>query len=165
MAGHIIYTHRTIPATPETVWSVITDVASAGDFMRSVSDVEPPAESEYDVGTTWRARRHVFGHRDVEEFRVVECEAPRKAVVEAVAGHDTIRTSYRLTPMGADGDQTRLAMTTTIKMSQRTALSRAMWAVFGSHSFEHTRKVLEHDLEDIEAEAMRRSSYSGQHAA
>ena len=90
-------------------------------------------------------------------MQVVECEAPYKAVVEADAGTDTIRTSFRLTPADAQSASTRLAMTTTIEMKDRSAVSRVMWRVFGNHSFEHTRKVLEHDLEDIETEAVRRA--------
>jgi hypothetical protein len=157
MAGHIIYTHSTIPAPPEAVWDVITDVAHADTVLRSVSAAEAAEPGQFDVGTTWRERRNVFGHHGMEDMRVVECEAPLKAVVEADAGTDTIRTSYRLTPADAERRSTRLAMTTTIEMKQRSAVSRALWRMFGTHSFEHTRKVLEHDLEDIEAEAVRRS--------
>jgi len=156
MAGHIIYAHRTIPAPPEAVWDVITDVAHADKVLRSVSDARGPDGEQYAVGTSWHEKRNVFGHHGDEELHVVECESPRKTVVEADAGLDTIRTSYRLTPMGEHADSTRLAMTTTIEMKQRSAVSRAIWKVFGSHSFEHTRRVLEHDLEDIEAEAVRR---------
>ena len=57
MAGHIIYTHSTIPAPPEAVWDVITDVAHADHVLRSVSEVEPLSEGEYAVGTSWRERR------------------------------------------------------------------------------------------------------------
>lgn len=158
MAGHIIYTHSTIPAPPEAVWDVITDVAHADTVLRSVTATEGVDDGTYDVGTTWREKRNVFGHHEVEDMRVVGCEAPHKVVVEAGAGVDTIRTSYRLTPADAANASTRLAMTTTIEMRERSAVSRAMWRVFGNHSFEHTRKVLEHDLEDIEAEAVRRSA-------
>lgn len=158
MAGHIIYTHSTIKAPPEAVWDVITDVAHADSVLRSVTETEALSDGTYDVGTTWREKRNVFGHHETEQMHVVECEAPRKVVVEAEAGVDTIRTSYRLTPADPDNASTRLAMTTTIEMRDRSAVSRAMWRMFGNFSFEHTRKVLEHDIEDIEAEAVRRSS-------
>lgn len=158
MAGHIIYAHSTIPAPPEAVWDVITDVAHADSVLRSVTATEGADDGAYDVGTSWREKRNVFGHHEMEQMHVVECEAPRKVVVEAEAGVDTIRTAYRLTPADATNSSTRLAMTTTIEMRDRSAVSRAMWKMFGNHSFEHTRKVLEHDLEDIEAEAVRRST-------
>ncbi|GAB2985048.1 SRPBCC family protein [Nocardioides montaniterrae] len=158
MAGHIIYTHSTIPAPPETVWDVITDVAHADTVLRSVTDAEVGPDATYTVGTTWREKRNVFGHHGAEELHVVECEPPRRALVEAEAGTDVIRTAYRLTPADENGSTTRLAMTTTIDMKRRTGVSRAMWKMFGNHTFEHTRKVLEHDLEDIEAEAVRRTA-------
>lgn len=155
MAGHIIYAHSTIPAPPEAVWDVITDIAHADTVLHSVSDAEAPTHAEFTVGTTWRERRNVFGHHGMEEMHVVECTAPRKAVVEAEAGPDVIRTSYRLTP-DQSGATTRLAMTTTVEMTKRSMVSRAMWRMFGNHSYAHTRRVLEHDLRDIEAEAVRR---------
>lgn len=158
MAGHIIYTHNTIPAPPEAVWDVITDIAHADTVLRSVSGTEQVTPGEYAVGTTWRERRNVFGHHGTEELHVVECEAPRRTIVEAEAGADTIRTAYRLTPADMNGSTTRLAMTTTIEMKGRSMMSRAMWKMFGNHSFEHTRRVLEHDMEDIEAEAVRRAA-------
>jgi len=157
MAGHIIHVHTTIPAPPERVWEVITDVAHADDVLRSVRESELLTEGAYDVGTTWRERRTMFGHHGPERLEVVESEPPRRTVVEAEVGNDVIRTAYRLTPTGPDATATRLAMTTTVEMSHRSALSRAMWAMFGGFSYDRTRKVLEHDLEDIDAEARRRA--------
>ncbi|KRA37393.1 MULTISPECIES: SRPBCC family protein [unclassified Nocardioides] len=157
MAGHIIHVHGTISAPPEQVWDVITDVAHANDVLRSVSETELLTEGEYDVGTSWRERRTLFGHHGPEEMQVVESQPPLRTVVEAEVGNDIIRTAYRLTPTGQDRDQTRLAMTTTVEMSHRSVMSRALWAAFGGFSYERTRKVLEHDLEDIEAEARRRA--------
>ncbi|MEV5002969.1 SRPBCC family protein [Nocardioides sp. LML1-1-1.1] len=157
MAGHIIHVHGTIPAPPEQVWDVITDIAHADTVLRSVTECELLTEGEYAVGTAWRERRSLFGHHGTEDLHVVEADAPRRAVVEAEVGDDVIRTAYRLTP-DPEGRRTRLAMTTTVEMSHRSAMSRAMWAVFGGFSYDHSRRVLEHDLADIEAEACRRAS-------
>lgn len=157
MAGHIIHVHGTIPAPPEQVWDVITDVAHADDVLRSVSDTELLTEGGYEVGTAWRERRTLFGHHGPEQLHVVESEPPLRTVVEAEVGNDVIRTSYRLTATGRERDQTRLAMTTTVEMGRRSPVSRAIWAAFGGFSYDRTRKVLEHDLEDIEAEARRRT--------
>ncbi|KRC56715.1 MULTISPECIES: SRPBCC family protein [unclassified Nocardioides] len=157
MAGHIIHVHTTIPAPPEQVWDVITDIAHADTVLRSVSESELLTEGGYDVGTSWRERRTLFGHHGPERLQVVESEPPLRTVVEAEVGDDVIRTAYRLTPAGPDRQRTRLAMTTTVEMSHRSPVSRAIWAVFGGFSYDQSRKVLEHDLEDIEAEACRRA--------
>ena len=157
MAGHIVHVHATIAAPPEQVWDVITDVAHADDVLRSVSETEVLTDGGYGVGTAWRERRTLFGHHGPEHLQVVESEPPRRTVVEAEVGNDIIRTAYRLTPAGPDQAATRLAMTTTVEMSHRSLLSKAMWAVFGGFSYDRTHKALEHDLADIEAEACRRA--------
>lgn len=158
MAGHIIHVHGTISAPPEQVWDVITDIEHADDVLRSVSDCELLSGEGYDVGTTWRERRTLFGHHGPERVHVVEAVPPLRTVVEAEVGDDVIRTAYRLTPAGPGRASTRLAMTTVVEMSHRSAASRALWNVFGGFSYERSRKVLERDLEDIEAEACRRAA-------
>lgn len=157
MASHIIYLNTTLTAPPEVVWDVLTDVDRAGEVFRSVTDSELLSEGPYDVGTVWREKRTMFGHHGEEELHVVECEPPRRAVVDTRLGHDVVRTSYRLTPTGAGGGHTRLAMTTTMLASERTAVEKLAWSFFGGLSYERTRRMLRHDLEDLEAEVKRRA--------
>jgi hypothetical protein len=156
MAGHIIYVHTTIPASQQDVWDVITDVAHADAILRSVHGSTMLSDGEFGIGTTWREKRTMFGHRGEEELRVVECDAPRSMVVETTLGADLVRTSYRLTQFGADGHSTRLAMTTSVQMRDRSPWRRLSWKFFGGFSYEHTHRMLERDLEDIAAEVMRR---------
>ncbi|MFC5728411.1 MULTISPECIES: SRPBCC family protein [Nocardioides] len=165
MAGHIIYVHTTLSAPPEIVWDVVTDVARADQVFRSVKRSELLTEGEFDVDTCWREERTFFGHHGHEERRVIECDPPRRAVVETAVGRDIVRTAYRITPFGAEGDRTRLAMTTTLDTSGRSVLGRVEWSLLGGHSYERTHKMLEHDLEDIEAEVHRRGGGTGTHAA
>jgi hypothetical protein len=156
MASHIIYLNATLPAPPQVVWDILADVDNADRVFRSVSGSEKLTEGPYDVGTTWHEKRTMFGHHGEEELHVVECEAPSKSVIETKLGHDTVRTSYRLTPMGPRQDRTRLAMTTTVATQDRTVAEKLAWNFFGSFSHERTRKMLQHDLEDLEAECDRR---------
>lgn len=165
MAGHIIYVHTTIEATPEMVWDVLTDVGRADQVFRSVKRSELLTDGSFDVGTRWTEERTLFGHRGPEEREVLECEPPRRLVVETRVGQDIVHTSYRVTPFGALGDRTRLAMTTRLDTSHRSGLGKLEWAVLGGHSYEATRKILQHDLDDIEAEVLRRAGQSGRHAA
>jgi uncharacterized protein YndB with AHSA1/START domain len=165
MAGHIIYVHTTVEATPEMVWDVITDVARADQVFRSVKRSELLTDGPFDVGTRWREERPLFGHRGTEEREVVECEAPRRLVVKTTVGHDIVHTSFRITPFGASGERTRIAMTTRLDTSHRSGLGKLEWALLGGHSYEATRKILQHDIDDIEAEVLRRSTHAGKHAA
>ena len=100
MAGHIIYLNATLPAPPQVVWDVLTDVDNADQVFRSISDSELLTEGPYDVGTTWHEKRTMFGHHGEEELHVVECEAPRKA-----RGRDPARARHRahVVPAHADG--------------------------------------------------------------
>ncbi len=156
MAGHIIYVNATLPAPPALVWDVITDVGNADRILRSVSDSRVITDEPFGVGTTWHEKRTMFGHRGEEEMHVVECDPPRSMVVETRLRHDVVRTSYRITAFSA-GEQARLAMTTSVHMEERTPIERLAWKFFGGFSFEHTHKMLEHDLEDIAAEVRRRA--------
>lgn len=157
MASHVIYLNATIAAPPRVVWDVLTDVGRAGEIFRSVTDSELLTEGGYDVGTVWREKRTLFGHHGEEELHVVECERERRAVVETRLGHDVIRTSYRLTPAGAHSDHTRIAMTTTMSAKERTVTEKLAWEFFGGFSYERTRRMLQHDIEDLQAEVERRA--------
>lgn len=157
MASHIIYLNATLPAPPQVVWDVLTDVDHADQTFRSVSDSRLLTEGPYDVGTIWHEKRTLFGHHGEEELHVVECEAPRRAVVDTRLGHDVVRTSYRLTPLGTEQDHTRLAMTTTMISTDRTVAEKLAWNFFGGFSHDRTRRMLQHDLEDLEAEVKRRT--------
>lgn len=158
MAGHIIYVHETVPASPAAVWEVITDVERADEVLRSVTDSHLVTEGELGVGSVWREKRSIFGHHGEEELHVVECNPPRRLLVETRLDRDTVRTAYSLTPAGGHEDRTRLAMTTTVQMSGRTPVGNLAWRFFGGFSYDATRRMLEHDLEDITAEVARRSA-------
>lgn len=157
MASHVIYLNTTLAAPPRVVWDVLTDVGRADQIFRSVTGSELLTEGAYDVGTVWREKRTLFGHHGEEELHVVECEPERRAVIETRLGHDVIRSSYRLTPAGTDGDHTRLAMTTTMSPTERTVREKLVWEFFGGFSYERTRRMLQHDLEDLETEVKRRA--------
>ncbi|WP_188113504.1 SRPBCC family protein [Nocardioides humilatus] len=157
MASHVIILNATIPAPPSVVWDVITDVGRADQIFRSVSGSEKLTEGDYGVGTVWHEKRTLFGHHGEEELHVVECESERRSVVDTKLGHDTIRTAYRLTPQGASGGQTRFAMTTTMIESDRTPAEKLSWKFFGGFSYDRTKRMLEHDLQDLEAEVKRRT--------
>lgn len=158
MTSHIIYLNTTIPAPASAVWDVLTDVDHADETFRSVTDSKLLSDGPYDVGTVWHEKRTLFGHHGEEELHVVECDAPRKAVVETRLGHDTVRTSYRLTPTGPGLGHTRLAMTTTMIATDRTVVEKLAWSFFGGFSHERTRRMLQHDLEDLQAETARRAA-------
>lgn len=156
MTGHVIHESQAINATPEQIWDVLTDLPHAAEILRSVKSVETMTEGEYAVGTTWREDRTFFGHHGEEELHVTESEPPRRTIHETKLGHDKIRTAYSIQPL-PDGS-TKLLITATVDMSERTKAEQLIWNTWGNISFEQTKKMLAQDLEDIAAEAERRAA-------
>lgn len=155
MTGHVIHLSTSINATPEAVWDVLTDLPHVADILHSVKSAELLTEGEYDVGTTWREDRSFFGHHGQEELHVTESEPPRRTIHETKLGHDKVRTAYSIA-RNPDGT-TKLLMTATVDMKERSKAEQLIWNTWGNISFETTKKMLAHDLEDIAAEALRRS--------
>jgi hypothetical protein len=164
VTGHVIHLGTTIEADQETVWGVLTDLPHVSEILRSVTSSEVLSEGEYDVGTTWREDRTFFGHHGTEELHVTESEPPRRTIHETRLGNDQIRTAYSVQP--GYGGGTKLLLTATVDMHERNAAGNFVWNTWGNISFEQTRKMLVHDLEDIGAEAERRQAdLGGVHAA
>jgi len=155
MTGHVIHLSMEIDADQDTVWSVLTDLSHTADILRSVQSADRISDGPYDVGTSWHERRSMFGHKGDEELRVTESDPPRRTIHETQLGHDRIRTAYSLQPMPASG--TKLLLTASVDMGERNAAETLMWNIWGEFSFESTRKMLRHDLEDIKGEAERRA--------
>ncbi|GGO87188.1 hypothetical protein GCM10011584_11200 [Nocardioides phosphati] len=158
MTGHVIHLNTEINASPEAVWDVLTDVAHYPEILRSVKATRV-GDEPYDVGTSWVEERTFFGHHGEEELRVTECVEPRRTTHETRVDHDSIRSAYVLQPHG-DGS-TKLLVTATLDITDRTSTERMLWNAFGAHSYNATRKMLEHDLEDIRTEAERRGAQTG----
>lgn len=157
MTGHVIHLSQSINASPEHIWDVITDLPHAAEILRSVRSVDTMSEAgEYAVGTTWREDRTFFGHHGEEELHVTESEPPRRTIHETRLGHDKIRTAYSIQP-NSDGS-TKLLVTATVDMKERTKAENLIWNTWGNISFEQTKKMLAQDLEDIAAEAERRAA-------
>lgn len=161
MTGHVIHEHTIIKARPETVWSVVTDVAARADVLRSVKHVEAP-DGEYASGTTWREDRDIFGHHGTEELVVTQYENFH-AVEETTLGHDRVTTVWRAGP-ARDG-AAKLLCTVTADMRKRNLLERLTWGLVGELGYQRTRRLVRQDLADIAAEAERREAGAGRHTA
>lgn len=162
MTGHVIHEHTTTAASPETVWSVVTDLAARAEILRSVKRVEPPSEDGYATGTTWHEDRDIFGHHGTEELRVTLCEGFH-SVEETTLRHDRVTTVWRVSPAREGG--AKVLCTVTADMRKRNALERIAWGLVGEIGYQRTRKLVRQDLADIAAEAERREAGAGRHAS
>lgn len=156
MTGHVIHLNTEIEAPPDAVWEVLTDLESAARILRSVDRVADVSPGPYDVGTSWREDRSIFGHRGTEELRVIESDPPRRTVHETTLGHDRVHLAFSLHRHGEG--RTKLLLTASVDMTERSVLERASWHAWGLVSFASTRRMLEQDLEDLRSEAEKRSA-------
>ena len=128
MTGSVIVLERTINASMEDVWSVLTDEAHQAEMFRGVSDVS-----------------------------IVSATEPEHMVVEGTMHHDTVRLSFALTPQRAAQDRTRLAMTMRADIKHRSLVGQAMWHTLGIWEQGHERRTLMRDLDEIAAAAEART--------
>lgn len=148
MTGHVIHLDRQIYATPDQVWSVLTDIGHSADTIRSIQNVQlVEGDGHFDVGTRWREDRTLMGHKGTEELEVVEVHKPSHFAIRTKRERDTITMTYTLTPLGQGS--TRLSLTLVDDMKERGAGSALAWTLWGEVSMHSTRRMLTHDLDDI----------------
>ncbi len=155
MTGHVIHVHTVVPTRPEVIWGVLTDVGGRARILRSVTESRLLTEGPYDVGTTWVEKRTMFGHHGREELHVLAADPPLRTQLETRLGHDRILTSFSLTPRPGR-EESRLSQTTIADMGARSLPGQWAWQIFGGFSYDATRRMFEHDLEDYAAEARSR---------
>lgn len=147
MSQHVIHLDRQIYASPEQVWSVLTDVSHSADILRSVHNVELLEEVDhFGVGTRWREDRSLMGHKGTEELEVVEAQPPSHFAVRTTRNKDVVLMTYTLTPLD---EGTRLSLTLVDDMTGRSPVSQLAWNLWGEVSLHSTRRMLVHDLDDV----------------
>jgi uncharacterized protein YndB with AHSA1/START domain len=146
MAGREITVSRVIHASPETVWSVLTDIDAAPRTLRGVSRVERVSGEGYDVGTRWRETRRILGKEDTQEMYVTEVDAPRRTTIEAGASGVRYRTVMTVEPTEQGS---LLSVCFGASHPDPNLLQRVTVAVFGAVGTVMTTRLLNQDLEDI----------------
>lgn len=164
MANHTQTATRDIPAEPDRVWKVLTDVESASQVRSSVRDVEKTSEGPFRIGSRWRQTGRVDGQDVTQEVEVTEVEALGKAVLVARGEGGERTTTYRLEALHPG---TRLTATVEGGVASSSAegaggvLRKAFNAVTSTLSRNEPDAELEQDLADIAAAAENRTSDRG----
>jgi carbon monoxide dehydrogenase subunit G len=142
---NVITVERTIDAPIERVWAVVTDLEGAKVNLKGVSKIERLAGEGYEVGTTWRETRKVFGMEATEEMTASEVEAPNRTVILANTRGIDYRTEFILAPTGA-GTSLTMAFSGESNATGIKALVEKVLTPLGAAV---TRKMMASDLEDI----------------
>lgn len=139
-----------ISASPEKVWSVITDIPGSAATLSGVEAVQLLTDGPYGEGTRWKETRKMLGRSETVEMWVDAVDAPRSTTVKAVQGGADYTTRFSLTPRNGGTD---LTLTFGARVLKPTTATRIMTALFGKLGLAATRKALAKDLAEIAAKA------------
>ena len=67
-----------IPAAPDQVFSALTNLDDASEWMPGLVRIEPMEPGALHVGSQWRETRKLFGKEATEQFEVTELAAPTR---------------------------------------------------------------------------------------
>jgi carbon monoxide dehydrogenase subunit G len=144
---------RSIDASTDAVWRVITNVEGFEAVLSGVTHVERLAGVGWSIGTRWRETRTAMGRESTEELEVVGIDERRSTMLAAEAHGLAHRTEFTLEP--AEGDRTLLRMRFSGTYQSPSWLQRAVAKLTSSIGMSVTRKLMQQDLDDIAAAAER----------
>ncbi len=89
-----------IPATPDEVFSVLSDPDHAREWMPAVQKVERLDDKPFGVGTSWRETRTARNRTMESTIRVVACERGSKLGLRVESSAMEGNLEFLLTPTG-----------------------------------------------------------------
>jgi carbon monoxide dehydrogenase subunit G len=141
-----------VAAPADTVWAIITDIARAPQTISGITSVEVlDGPTAFGVGTRWRETRTMFGRDATEEMTVTAVEPGRSYTTEAHHGKVHYVSTLTVEPTGPDSS--RLSMHFDAVSSG--FLNKTLGSVIGVIMVRSTRKLMQQDLADIAAAAVR----------
>jgi carbon monoxide dehydrogenase subunit G len=139
-----------IHASPEKVWSVISDIPGSAATLSGVESVQMLSEGPYGEGTRWKETRAMMGRSETVEMWVAKADPPRSTTVKALQGGADYTSRFSL----AERDRgTDLTLTFGAEVLKPTVFSKVTMALFGKIGMSITRKALTKDLAEIAAKA------------
>lgn len=139
-----------VNASPEKVWTVISDIPGSAATLSGVESIQMVSEGPYGEGTRWKETRSMIGRRETVEMWVAEAEPPHSTTVKALQGGADYTSRFTLAERDGGTD---LTLTFGAEVLRPTAVSRIMMALFGKLGMKVTRKALAKDLAEIAVKA------------
>jgi carbon monoxide dehydrogenase subunit G len=141
---------KDISASAEKVWSIMTDLEGFPDTIGGIENVERLDGADgFEVGTTWRETRIMFGRTATEDMWVTELDPGHSYVVEANSHGAEYRTTQSVAPAGDGGS----VLSMSFSANPTGTMAKVMSATVGRFFVNATRKAFEQDLADIAAAA------------
>ena len=139
-----------IHASPEKVWSVISDIPGSAATLSGINSVQMLSEGPYGEGTRWKETRTMMGRAETVEMWVAQADPPRSTTVKALQGGADYTSRFSLAERDGGTD---LTLTFGADVVKPTALSKITMALFGKLGMSFTRKALAKDMAEIAAKA------------
>jgi carbon monoxide dehydrogenase subunit G len=134
---------RSVPAAPERVFAVLTDLDGAPGRIRNIKSVEKLVPGPTRVGTRWKETRVMFGREATETMWVTALEPGRRMEVGAESCGARYRTVFEVAREGAGS---RVSVTFT---GEPVTLAARLMAPMFALMAGKMRQCLEDELEDI----------------
>jgi uncharacterized protein YndB with AHSA1/START domain len=154
-----IVVHVNAPAA--AVWEVLTDLEGTAQVLNGVRGVERlSADAGYQVGTSWRETRVMFGQEATEDMTVTAVEPGRRTEVRAESHGMRYRTEFELLPVTGGAEEsprTQLVMRFQGEYVQGGRVQNLLGAITAPLGVAASRKAMRQDLEDIAVAAERRT--------
>lgn len=141
----VITVERTIDAPVERVWTMLTDLDGGKNTLPGVLKIERINGEGFEVGTSWRETRKLFGKEASEVMTVSEVEAPHRTVLLANHQEMDYRTEFILAPVGAGTTLTMVFSGTSNATGVRGLVEKALMPLGAAV----TRKMMVKDLDAI----------------
>lgn len=139
---------RDVAASPQRVWSIVTDLDGIRDVISAITAVErTDSGTGFGVGTAWKETRVMFGREMTEPMEVTAVDEGRSYTVESTSRGVHYTSIMKVEPRG---DGTTLAWEFG---AEATSTSAKLMAIVGKLFEGSTRKALAKDLDDIAAAA------------
>ena len=139
-----------IHASPENVWSVISDIPGSAATLSGIDSIQMLSEGPYGEGTRWKETRTMMGRPETVEMWVAHADPPRSTTVKALQGGADYTSRFSLAERDGGTD---LTLTFGADIVKPTVLSKISMALFGKIGMSMTRKALAKDLAEIAAKA------------
>ncbi|HHV20222.1 MAG TPA: hypothetical protein GXZ30_01575 [Propionibacterium sp.] len=150
--SHEVAVSRTIAATPDDIWCVLTDLARWSVLLRHVVSLEVLTPGEYGVGTRWLESRSVFGRDSTQEYTVTEVNRPSQTAVETEHGDLLYRVEHLIEPSGDHSDsRPRTRVTVRLRSDQAGDGTTWIWRVLGAIGSRAIQEAMAQDLADLAA--------------
>lgn len=135
-----------IAATPERVWSAITDPSRWTTMIPAIKKVEPLTDQPFGVGFRWRETRVMFGREATETMEIAQSTRLKSYVATAGSHGCNYVTTITLTPVSGG---TQLSFD--FRGDATTFVAKVMSAIMAPFMGGLMRKCLNADLAGIKS--------------